>query len=57
MDPTNEELLSEVKRLREEIAQLREIVSALFNVVFEDVGDEEGGDDLPGRDDDFSLYT
>lgn len=57
MESTTQELRKEVQRLREEIAQLREIVNALFNVVFEDLGDEEGPEDLPGRDDDFSLYT
>lgn len=56
MDPTTEELLREVKQMREEIAQLREIVSALFNVVFEEM-EEEGIDELPGRDDDLSFYN
>lgn len=34
--PSSEELHQEVRRLRSEIQQLREIVNALFNAVFED---------------------
>lgn len=56
MEPTTEELEQEIRRLRDEIAQLREIVGALFNAVFEDL-DEGGLDELPGRDEDFSFYT
>ena len=40
MSPSNEEVLQEVHRLRSEIQQLREIVSALFNAVFEDAEEE-----------------
>ena len=43
MDSGNEELHQEVRRLRTEIQQLREIVNALFNAVFEDTeGEIEG---------------
>jgi len=35
-----EELHKEVRRLRSEIQQLREIVNALFNAVFEDTDEE-----------------
>lgn len=55
MVQTNEDLLSEVKRLRGEIQQLREVVNALFNAVFEE--NEEEGDPVPHRHDDFSLYN
>jgi tetrahydromethanopterin S-methyltransferase subunit B len=54
MDSSNEALHLEVRRLRTEIQQLREIVNALFNAVFED--NEEEVDSLPGRDDN-SMYN
>ena len=49
MDSKSEELHQEVRRLRTEIQQLREIVNALFNAVFED--SEEEWDTQPNRDD------
>lgn len=55
MAQTNEELIAEVQRLRGEIQQLREIVNALFNVVFEDTGEEWEG--LPHRHDEFERYN
>jgi hypothetical protein len=49
MDSVNEDLHREVRRLRTEIQQLREIVNALFNAVFEDQEGEfesrPGGED------------
>lgn len=54
MAQSNEELLAEVQRLRGEIQQLREIVNALFNAVFED--SEEGWDKVPERED-FNMYN
>ena len=54
MDPANDELHQEVRRLRTEIQQLREIVNALFNAVFEDP--EAEVDTPPGRDD-HSMYN
>lgn len=56
MARSNEELLTEVQRLRDEIAQLREMVAALYSVVFEEMGDE-GPEDFPSREDDFSVYN
>ncbi len=56
MARTNEELLLEVQRLRDEIAQLRDMVTALFSMVFEETG-EEGLDAIPSREDDFSMYN
>ncbi|MEE9163247.1 MAG: hypothetical protein V3U17_00390 [Thermoplasmata archaeon] len=56
MEASKDELMVEVKRLRDEIAQLREMVGALFGVVFEDMGDEEGPEDFPTRDD-LSMYN
>ena len=55
MGQPNEEILDEVRRLRGEIQQLREVVNALFNVVFEE--NEEEADPVPHRHDDFSLYN
>ena len=49
MDSSNEELHQEVRRLRSEIQQLREIVNALFNAVFEDA--EEEWESAPNRED------
>ena len=40
MPASNEEVMKELARLRTEIQQLREVVSALFNAVFEE-GDED----------------
>jgi len=54
MAPTNEEVLRELHRLRTEIQQLREIVNALFNAVFEE--NEEEWDALPEKDE-FNLYN
>lgn len=54
MAPTNEEVLQEIQRLRGEIQQLREIVSALFNAVFED--SEEQWESTPEKDE-FNLYN
>ena len=54
VDSANDELHREVRRLRTEIQQLREIVNALFNAVFED---HEGEfESAPGRDDN-SMYN
>jgi len=49
------DLALEVQRLRTEIQQLREIVNALFNAVFED--NEEEWESAPDRDDRFHLYN
>ncbi len=54
MVPSNEEVLREVQRLRTEIQQLREIVNALFNAVFEE--SDEDWDALPEKDE-FNLYN
>ena len=51
---SGEELHVEVRRLRTEIQQLREIVNALFNAVFED-SDEEFGAEPKG--DDHNIYN
>ncbi len=56
MEESRDELTAEVKRLREEIAQLREMVGALFGVVFEDMGDDDGPEEFPTRDD-LSMYN
>ena len=50
------DLAQELQRLRTEIQQLREIVNALFNAVFEDNEDEEW-EGAPDRDDKFHLYN
>jgi len=50
------ELAQEVQRLRTEIQQLREIVNALFNAVFEDNEDEEW-ESTPNQEDKFHLYN
>jgi len=55
MVETNEELLGEIQRLRTEIQQLREVVNALFNAVFEE-GDEDV-DATPHRHEEFNLYN
>ena len=55
MDSSSEELQAEVRRLRTEIQQLREIVNALFNAVFED--SEEEWDSLPRSDDNSQMYN
>jgi len=55
MVQTDEDLLTEVKRLRTEIQQLREVVNALFNAVFEE--NEGEGDPVPHRHDDSNLYN
>ncbi len=54
MAASNEEVLKEITRLRTEIQQLREIVNALFNAVFEE--SEEEWDSAPDKDE-FNLYN
>lgn len=56
MRNTNKELLGEIQRLRDEVEQLREMVGALFSLVFEDVEDEPVNAGLP-RGSDFSIYN
>ena len=52
--PSSEELHREVRRLRTEIQQLREIVNALFNAVFEDADEEF---DSQPKGDDNQMYN
>jgi predicted AAA+ superfamily ATPase len=54
MPLSNEDVMKELQRLRTEIQQLREVVSALFNAVFED--NEEEWDSVPEKDE-FNLYN
>lgn len=51
----NDDLLAEIQRLRSEINQLREIVNALFNAVFEDEGPD--WDAAPDHADQSHLYN
>jgi len=55
MAQTNDDLIQEIQRLRSEINQLREIVNALFNAVFEDEGPEV--ESAPDRHDQSHLYN
>ena len=55
MAQTNDDLVAEIKRLRSEINQLREIVNALFNAVFEEEGPE--WEPAPDRGDQSHLYN
>jgi tetrahydromethanopterin S-methyltransferase subunit B len=54
MTDSNEDVMKELSRLRSEIQQLREIVNALFNAVFEE-SDEEWNS-APEKDE-FNLYN
>ena len=54
MAQTNEEIFQELQRLRTELQQLREIVNALFNAVFEE--NESEWDSSPEKDE-FNLYN
>jgi hypothetical protein len=54
MPPSNDEVMTELARLRTEIQQLREVVSALFNAVFEE--GQEDWDSVPEKDE-FNLYN
>lgn len=54
MPVSNEDVIKELKNLRTEVQQLREIVNALFNAVFEE-SDEEW-DSAPEKDE-FNLYN
>ncbi len=58
MPKANDELLHEIKRLRSEVQQLREIVNSLVNIVmeYEEMDDEM---ELPVRPplDNFSLHN
>jgi hypothetical protein len=54
MAVSNDDVMKELTRLRTEIQQLREVVNALFNAVFED-SDEEW-DSAPEKDE-FNLYN
>ncbi len=52
---SSDDLHKEVRRLRTEIQQLREIVNALFNAVFEDSEEEVEG--ASKGDDNSSMYN
>ncbi len=54
MSASNEDVMKELNRLRTEIQQLREVVNALFNAVFEE-SDEEW--DAAPEKDEFNLYN
>ncbi len=54
MAVSNDDVMKELTRLRTEIQQLREVVNALFNAVFEE-SDEEW-DSTPDKDE-FNLYN
>jgi hypothetical protein len=51
---TNEELFEEIRKLRSELEQIREVVNTLFNMVIEEFEEEEL---LPDRPDNFSIYN
>ncbi len=52
---TREDLEAEIKRLRSELQQIREIVSTLFQMVIEDY--EEDIDISPEGKEGFSIYN
>ncbi len=54
MAVSNDDVMKELNRLRTEIQQLREVVNALFNAVFEE--NEEEWDSAPDKDE-FNLYN
>lgn len=54
MVPSSDDVMKELHRLRTEIQQLREVVSALFNAVFED--QDEDWESVPDKDE-FNLYN
>jgi hypothetical protein len=54
MAVSNDDVMKELSRLRTEIQQLREVVNALFNAVFEE--SEEEWDSTPDKDE-FNLYN
>ncbi len=54
MAASNEDVMKELNRLRTEIQQLREVVNALFNAVFEE--SDEDWDSTPEKDE-FNLYN
>jgi tetrahydromethanopterin S-methyltransferase subunit B len=54
MAASNDDVMKELNRLRGEIQQLREVVNALFNAVFEE-SDEEWNSQ-PEKDE-FNLYN
>ncbi len=55
MAQANEDVLQELQRLRSEINQLREIVNALFNAVFEEEAPD--WDSAPDHGDHSHLYN
>lgn len=56
MRKSNKELLGEVQKLRDEVEQLREMVGALFSLMFEE-GEEESNVGGGPRPNDFSIYN
>jgi hypothetical protein len=58
MAKSNDELLGEIKRLRSEVQQLREVVNTLVNMVmeFEEVDDEMEPPTRPPQDH-FTMYN
>lgn len=57
MAGTTDDLLVEIQRLKDELAQLREMVTTLFSIVFEESG-EEGLEGFPAPEaEDFPPYN
>ena len=57
MTASNEELLEEIKRLRLELQQIRDVVNTLLSMVVEEPEDDEI-EELDFRfNQDFSMYT
>ena len=48
MSASNEDLAKELKELKDEVRQMREIVSILYSMMMEDEGDEEEISLFPG---------
>ena len=59
MTKDEQELVAEIAKLREDLRELREIVSVLVNVVMEDDMEEDEQDFTPfsGTDNKFNLYN
>jgi len=58
MPKNNDELLGEIKRLRNEVQQLREVVNSLVNMVMEfDEAEDEMEPPVRPPQDNFSIYN
>ncbi len=57
MEKTNQELLDEIRQLRNELRHMQEIVNSLVNIVMEMEGDVDEYETLPSSQNYLDMYN